>query len=119
MKSRMPCLIGLLGGVLLATAMPASAKTVAMPPLSRSAVEIACARAGGSAYGVRDSETEYGCRTRESSVTCAPDGTCFGYVPDLARLPANSLDAVLGVIVSGKPIKVGPVDSRITPLAQP
>ncbi|GAB2174762.1 hypothetical protein DLREEDagr8_03200 [Dongia sp. agr-C8] len=90
-----------------------------MRPLSRSAVDTACARAGGTAYGIRDTDAEYGCRARDSSVTCSPDGTCFGYVPDLARLPSNSLDAVLGISISGKPIKIGPVDDRITPLAQP
>jgi hypothetical protein len=119
MRSRMPWLVGLLSGVLLASALPVSAKTVSMRPLSRAAVEAACTRVGGAAYGTREADTEYGCRARNSSVACAPDGTCFGYVPDLVRLPANSLDAVLGVVDSGKPVKIAPVDDRIVPLVQP
>lgn len=119
MKSRMPWLIGLLCGAMAASAMPASAKTVTMRPLSRSAVESACARAGGAPFGIRDEATEYGCKAQNGSVNCTPDGTCLGYVPDLARLPSNSLDAVLGVSASGQPIKIGPVNDRVVPVVQP
>jgi hypothetical protein len=119
MNFRTPRCFAALCAVTLAGALPAAAKTVAMPDLSRSAVQSACSRAGGVSYGIHDLGSAYGCKGRNSSIDCSPDGTCFGYVPDLARLPANSADAVLGLTNSGRPTRVGPVDSRITPLVQP
>jgi hypothetical protein len=122
MHSRTAWLIALVlvAGAMLATAMPAEAKGVQMRPVSRSAVEAACSRAGGSTYGIRDPQTNYGCTSRRGSVDCASDGSaCFGNVADLLPMPTNSLDGILGARVSGKPIKIGPTEKRITPLMQP
>jgi len=123
-NARMPCLPGALGGltlvtVMLLTALPAAAKSIAMPTLSRSTVENACNRANGGAYGVRDDGKQYGCVSRSGSVNCSPDGRCYGYVPDLLPVTANSIDAVLGVRINAGPIKIGPKDDRIVPLVQP
>jgi hypothetical protein len=118
MKSRMSWLLGLLSGmglvgVMVVNVMPAAAKSVPMRPVSRSAVDAACSRAGGSAFGIHDDSGSYGCSANRGSVECADDGTCFGSVSDLLPLAANSLDAVLGVRVRGQPIKIGPADHRI------
>jgi len=113
MESRMPWLVGALCCVMLAGAMPAVAKTVPMRSVSRNAVDSACSRAGGAAYGLLDDGGSYGCTSRVGSVVCSADGTCFGYISDLVRMPANSLDAVLGVRVSGQPTRIGPADRRI------
>jgi hypothetical protein len=112
-------LVGVLCGLMLATAMPAVAKTVPMRPMSRGAVDNACSRAGGSSFGTHDTDGSYGCNSNRGSVECAADGTCVGYVSDLLRMPANSLDAVLGTGVSGQPIRIGPAEKRIMPLVQP
>jgi hypothetical protein len=113
MKSRMLWLVGVLCGLMLASAMPAAAKSVPMRPMSRGAVDNACGRAGGSSFGTHDSDGSYGCSSNRGSVECAPDGTCIGFVSDLLRMPANSLDAVLGARVSGQPTRIGPADHRI------
>jgi hypothetical protein len=111
----MPCWIGTLGIVLLVTASPASAKTIPMPGFSRTAVDQACTRAGGQAYGVHDDGQPYGCVSHQGSAECSPDGRCEGYVSDLLPLAASSLDAVLGAGVRAGPIKIGAADRRIAP----
>jgi len=117
MKTRMLVSVGALGIALLMAA-PASAKTIVMPGLSRVAVDQACSRAGGQAYGIHDTSSVYGCATRRGSVECTPDGQCAGFVSDLFPIAANSLDAVLGGGVHAGPVKLGPTERRITPVVQ-
>jgi len=119
MNARMPWLIGALGIVLLASALPAAAKTINMPGLSRNAVAQACSRAGGSSYGIRDEGQPYGCVSGAGKVDCSPDARCVGYVSDLLPLPASSLDAVLGASVHAGPIKIGSKDARVVPVVAP
>jgi hypothetical protein len=119
MKSPMPWLFRALCCVMLLSALPAAAKTIPMRPLSRGEVQTACSRAGGASFGTHDDTSSYGCASRNGTVECSADGTCLGSVSDLMRMPSNSLDAVLGAGVSGQPIKVGPVNQRVTPLVQP
>jgi|AraplaMF_Col_mMF_1032025.scaffolds.fasta_scaffold00033_111 hypothetical protein len=117
MYARMPWLLGAFAIVTVATAMPAAAKSVPMPALSRGAVDQACTRAGGVAYGVHDDNVPYGCSALLGKVDCSPDARCEGYVYDLRPIPANSLEAVLGGGVHAGPTKIGPTDRRIA--AQP
>lgn len=119
MKTRLPWLVVALCSAILGSAMPAFAKAIPMRPVSRSAVDSACSRAGGSSFGIQDETGSYGCTSPHGSVNCSADGDCSGYVSDLLRMPSNSLDAVLGAGVSGQPIRIGPADHRIAPLAQP
>jgi hypothetical protein len=114
MKSRIPWLVVVLSGVMLASTMPAFAKIIPMRPASRGAVDSACARAGGSAYGIHDDTGSYGCASRRGQVECTPDGGCSGYVSDLAPMTGNSLDAILGVRLNGRAIKIGPTEKRIS-----
>ena len=116
MNAWMPCFIGALGIVLLATAMPAAAKSINLPSLSPAAVSAACTRAGGAAYGTRDEGQPYGCVSRAGTVDCSPEGQCVGSVSDLRPLPASSLDAVLGAGVHAGPSKIGSKDARISPV---
>jgi hypothetical protein len=114
MISRMPWRVGVLCGVMLASVMPAGAKTIPMRPMSRGAVDSTCSRAGGASFGTHNDDGSYGCDSGRGSVVCAADGTCVGYVSDLMRMPAGSLDAVLGARVNGPPTRIGPADHRIT-----
>jgi hypothetical protein len=115
MKSRMSWLLGALCGAMLVGAFPAAAKNISMRPLSRTAVESACSRAGGTSFGTLDEGTAYGCTSHGGAVYCEPDGSCSGSVSDLLPMPASSLDAVLGAGGRGEPIKIGPVDERVAP----
>jgi hypothetical protein len=117
MNARMPWLLGAFGIVMAAAALPADAKTVSMPALSRGAVEQACSRAGGASYGIHDESSPYGCSALLGKVECSPDARCEGYVYDLRPIPANSLEAVLGAGVHAGPTRIGPTDRRIA--AQP
>lgn len=119
MKSRIPWLVVALSGVVLsgvmvASTMPAVAKVVPMRPMSRGAVDSACARAGGSAYGIHDDTGSYGCASGRGQVECTQDGDCVGYVSDLVRMTGSSLDTVLGVRLNGRAIKIGPSEKRIS-----
>lgn len=116
--------LGVLGGaffisVATLTSTPAVAKTIPMRPMSRGAVESVCSRAGGAAFGLHDESASYGCVSGHGQVECSSDGSCLGYVSDLVPMPANSIEAVLGVGRRGQPIKIGPAERRITPIAQP
>ena len=118
MKSRMPWLLGVLAGTVLVSmivvdAMPAAAKSFPMAPVSRSAVDAACSRAGGSAFGIRDDSGSYGCSSQRGQIECTQDSVCFGSVADLLPLASNSLDEVLGARIRAQPIKIGPADRRI------
>jgi hypothetical protein len=117
MKSRMSWLLGALCGAILMGTFPAAAKDISMRPLSRTAVESACSRAGGTSFGTLDEGAAYGCTSRSGAVYCEPDGTCSGSVSDLLPMPGHSLDAVLGAGERGEPIRIGPVDDRIAPRA--
>jgi len=118
MNTRIPCFLGTLGLVMLTTALPAAAKNVNMPTLSRGAVEAACTRAGGASYGVREQGGPYGCTSQHGRVDCSPEAECVGYVSDLLPLAGSSLDAVLGAGVHAGPIKIGASDRRISPVAE-
>jgi hypothetical protein len=107
-------LLCILGAGMLAVE-PAAAKTIPLDTLSRNRVESACSRAGGSTFGFRDDTAAYGCETRRGSVVCQPDGQCLGYVSDLVRMPASSIDAILGGRMNGQPIRIGRADPRIAP----
>lgn len=116
--------LGILGGAFLISAMtlsstPAVAKTIPMRPMSRGAVESVCSRAGGATFGLHEESGSYGCVSGHGQVECSSDGACLGYVSDLVRMPANSIEAVLGVGSRGQPIKIGPAERRITPIVQP
>jgi hypothetical protein len=113
---------GVLGGTFLLSvatlgSTAAVAKTIPMRPMSRSAVESVCSRAGGATFGLHDDSGPYGCVSGHGQVECSSDGACLGYVSDLVRMPANSIEAVLGVGGRGEPIKIGPAERRITPIA--
>jgi hypothetical protein len=117
MNARMPWSLGVLCGLALLTAMPATAKEFPMQALSRNVVEQACSRAGGSAYGMLDDAGAYGCQTARGSVTCEADATCSGHVSDLRPLPTNSIDAILGAGIRGIPIMIRPANHRVAPRA--
>ena len=92
------------------------AKTVSMRPLSRSAVESACDRAGGAAFGTRETAAPYGCKTLSGLVVCTPDaGNCSGQVSDLTPMPSGAINEILGAGRSGQPVRLGPVDARVEP----
>lgn len=117
MNARMPLLLGASGmvmvaTVMVATALPAAAKNIPMPALSRGAVDQACKRAGGAGYGTHD-DGPYGCLSHAGKVDCSADGHCEGYVSDLRPSPANSLEAILGGGVHAGPTKIGPSDRRV------
>jgi hypothetical protein len=113
MRSRVSWPILVLCGATLAGAVPAAAKMIPMQPVSRSAVDAACSRAGGTPFAGEGDAGSYGCTSHSGSVNCSADGDCSGFVSDLLRMPSNSLDAVLGAGVNGQPVRIGPADRRV------
>jgi hypothetical protein len=116
MAVRIPWCFGILCCILLMANHAASAKTVAMRPLSRSAVATACDRAGGAGFGFGDSGARYGCTTQSGSVVCEPDESdCTGYVSDLLPMPGSSINAILGAAAATGPTRLKPLDERVAP----
>ena len=112
MKSRIFAPLGFLAAAVLADADPAEAKTLELKDLSRNTVASACARAGGTAYDIRNEASPYGCISARGSVTCDVNANCWGYVSDLRPMPSNSIDAILDSVKRG-PSRIRPADLRI------
>ena len=95
----------------------AEAKEFSVGPHSRSVVKAACDRAHGIAFGIDYADSAYGCGSQRAQVQCSADGSdCIARVPDTMPVAGTGLDLVLGgaFAPSGRPVKIGPQDYRIS-----
>ena len=113
-----------LGGVLLFFGMHASeAKTVQMGAISRAAMQSACLRAAGTAFGIQDLSAAYGCYSGIAAASCNGDRdgaepTCIAVVDDMRPVTGNSPSYILGIARSIPSQRIQPVNARVTPLNQ-
>lgn len=100
-------------GLSLLFAQSAAAKVINLGTMSRTAVQQACQRSGGSTFGMEAEDNGYGCRSDHGQIICSADSNCDGLVSDLIPMTGNSADAVLGGGQRSGPSRVVPVSPRI------
>lgn len=96
----------------------AQAKQVSMGVVSRSSVQIACTRAGGTSFGTTNDQSDYGCNAEGVGIYCsAADSTCAALVRDTRPAVGNSLDQLLGLDRAATGVRtVQPIDPRVAPV---
>jgi len=100
-------------GLSLLFSQTAAAKVINLGTLSRTAVQQACQRSGGSTFGMETDDNGYGCRSDRGQIVCSADSNCDGLVPDLIPMTGNSADAVLSGGERSGPSRVAPVSPRL------